>query len=54
MTNYVPFNAMKNVEFKRTHTIAGGGPFCDFRFKKGGSTPRGWPPEEREDFVSII
>jgi len=50
MSDYAMFNALKNVEFKRTHTIAGGGPFCDFRFKKGGSTPRGWPPEEKEDF----
>lgn len=50
MSDYAMFNALKNVEFKRTHTIAGGGPYCDFRFKKGGSTPRGWPPEEREDF----
>ena len=50
MVDYAPFNVMKNVEFKRTQTLAGGGPYCDFRFKKGGSTPRGWPPEEREDF----
>jgi hypothetical protein len=50
MTDYAPFNVLKNVEFKRTQTIASGAPFCDFRFKKGGSTPRGWPPEERDDF----
>lgn len=50
MTDYAPFNVLKNVEFKRTQTIAGGAPFCDFRFRKGGSTPRGWPPEERDDF----
>jgi hypothetical protein len=52
MTDYAPFNVLKNVEFKRTQTIASGGPFCDFRFRKGGSTPRGWPPEERDDFFS--
>ncbi len=50
MSDYAMFNALKNVKFYRTHTISGGGPYCDFRFKKGGSTPRGWPPEEREDF----
>jgi len=53
MSDYAMFNAMKNVEFKRTHTLAGGGPFCDFRFKKGGTTPRGWPPEERNDFKFV-
>ncbi len=51
MSDYAPFHAMKGVEFKRTQTLSGGGKYCDFRFKKGGSTPRGWPPEEREDFV---
>jgi len=33
------------IGFKRTQTIANGAPWCDFRFKKGGDTPRGWPPE---------
>lgn len=50
MSDYALFNALKNIKFYRTHTISGGGPFCDFRFKKGESTPRGWPPEELPDF----
>ncbi|MBN1572350.1 MAG: L-2-amino-thiazoline-4-carboxylic acid hydrolase [Deltaproteobacteria bacterium] len=31
--------------FYRTSTLASGGPVCDFRFKKGGETADGWPPE---------
>jgi hypothetical protein len=31
--------------FYRTSTLASGGPVCDFRFKRGGETADGWPPE---------
>jgi hypothetical protein len=37
------------VGFKRTKTIAAGADICDFRFIKGGHTPRGWPPEDLEE-----
>ncbi len=30
--------------FTRTKTLAEGGERCDFRFKKGGKTEKGWPP----------
>ena len=30
--------------FNRTQTLAQGYPRCDFRWKKGGSTRKGWPP----------
>ena len=36
--------------FKRTQTIANGAPVCDFRFIKGGDTPRGWPPDKLEEY----
>jgi len=33
------------IGFSRTSTLAFGGTKCDFRFKKGGETAEGWPPE---------
>ena len=30
--------------FFRTMTLAEGHPKCDFRFRRGGTTERGWPP----------
>ena len=53
MTDYAPFTTMKNVQFTRTQTLSSGGHYCDFRFKKGGSTPRAWPPEGKSDFKII-
>ncbi len=50
MSDYALFHGLKNVEFVRTQTLSGGASYCDFRFKKGGSTPRGWPPEDLPDF----
>jgi len=38
------------IGFTRTQTIGNGDPICDFRFKKGVTTPRGWPPENLEEF----
>ena len=38
------------VGFKRTRTLGCGHPNCDFRFVKGYQTPRGWPPEDLEEF----
>ena len=35
---------------KRTQILSNGAPVCDFRFSKGGDTPRGWPPEKLEDY----
>jgi hypothetical protein len=39
-----------NIGFTRTHTIANGAPKCDFRFKKGGKTGEGWPPDKLKDW----
>jgi len=50
MSDYAMFHELKNVEFSRTQTLSGGESYCDFRFRKGGSTPRGWPPEDLPDF----
>ena len=36
--------------FKRTQTLANGALVCDFRFIEGGDTPRGWPPENLEEY----
>ncbi|MFX0069499.1 MAG: L-2-amino-thiazoline-4-carboxylic acid hydrolase [Candidatus Hermodarchaeota archaeon] len=35
---------------KRTQNIANGAPFCDFRFVKGGTSPRGWPLKNLPEF----
>ena len=53
MSDYAPFHVLKNVEFTRTQTLSSGGDYCDFRFKKGGSTPKGWPPEDLPDFKIV-
>lgn len=42
--DYVMFQGLQ-VGLERTMTIAQGGRFCDFRFKKGRPTPDGWPPK---------
>jgi hypothetical protein len=42
LTDYPLFRAY-GIGFTRTQTIANGAPMCDFRFKKGGKTPEGWP-----------
>ena len=34
----------------RTQTIGNGAQKCDFRFKKGGKTPKGWPPEKLKEW----
>jgi hypothetical protein len=36
--------------FSRTQTIGNGAPLCDFRYKKGGKTPRGWPLENLPEY----
>ncbi len=38
------------VGFNRTQTLALGFPKCDFRFGKNLETPRGWPPENLDEF----
>jgi hypothetical protein len=43
LLDYALFGAL-GIELKRTQTLAEGGERCDFRFKEGGETPRGWPP----------
>ena len=44
--DFAIYDKIKNLEFKRTQTIAHGADFCDLRFKKGGVPAKGWPPEE--------
>jgi hypothetical protein len=36
----------------RTQTLGHGGEKCDFRLKKGGKTPDGWPPEKLAEWTS--
>ncbi len=47
--DYPMFRSL-GIGFTRTQTIGNGAPLCDFRFKKGGTTPRGWPPDNLEEF----
>lgn len=47
--DYAMFRAL-GIGLTRTQTIGNGAPKCDFRFKKGGETPQGWPPENLEEF----
>jgi len=47
--DYPMFRAM-GIGLKRTQTIGNGEKYCDFRFKKGGTTPIGWPPDNLEEF----
>lgn len=47
--DYPMFRAL-GVGFIRTQTIGNGADKCDYRFKKGGETPKGWPPEKLEEF----
>ena len=35
---------------KRTQTLGNGAPICDFRYLREGSTPRGWPPDDLQEF----
>jgi len=34
----------------RTQNIGNGAPICDFRFKKDGTTPKAWPPDNLPEF----
>lgn len=47
--DYPMFQAL-GIGFTRTQTIGNGAPKCDFRFKKGGETVRGWPPEGLDEW----
>jgi len=47
--DYPMFRAM-GIGMKRTQTIGNKRKYCDFRFKKGGTTPSGWPPDNLEEF----
>lgn len=47
--DYSMFRSL-GIGFMRTQTIGNGDPICDFRFKKGVITPRGWPPENIAEF----
>jgi hypothetical protein len=40
-----PISAAFGLGLERTTTLAEGAERCDFRFKRGRETPRGWPPE---------
>jgi hypothetical protein len=34
----------------RTQSIGNGADICDFRYLKGGDTPRAWPPDHLSEF----
>ena len=42
--------ANMGVAFRRTTTLADGGPMCDFRFAKSGPITAGWPPDGLAEF----
>ena len=50
LQDYAMHQPFKKKGFRRSQTLAGGGEYCDFRLKKGKSTPRGWPPETLEEW----
>ena len=39
-----------NIGFKRTKTIAMGGTYCDFQFRKNHPSPGTWSPEKFDDY----
>lgn len=47
--DFVKMRAM-GIGFMRTQTLGCGHPICDFRFMRGYQTPRGWPPENLQEF----
>lgn len=47
--DYAMFNEF-GIGLIRTRTLANGAPLCDFRFKEGGMTKSGWPPDDLEEF----
>ena len=47
--DYPQFQAF-GIGLIRTQTLGNGAPKCDFRFRKKGTTRRGWPPEGIEEF----
>lgn len=42
-----------SIGFKRTKTLASGAEMCDFRFIKHYQTPKGWPPEDLEEYKAL-
>jgi hypothetical protein len=53
LQDFAFYHPYKKIGFRRSQTLAGGGNYCDFRFKKGESTPRGWPPEDKEEWKLV-
>lgn len=53
LTDYALYRAF-GIGFKRTKTIGMGGTHCDFRLIKNYQTPRGWPPENVDDFKNYL
>ncbi len=49
LLDYATFRAF-GIGMKRTKTIGNGSDICDFRFSKKFETPRGWPPDNLEEF----
>jgi len=37
--------------FSRTQTLGFGAPMCDHRYIKNYKTPKGWPPDELQEFI---
>jgi hypothetical protein len=45
-----PLYQTMNVHLDRSQTLGNGAADCDFRYLPTGSTPDGWPPEDRPEF----
>ncbi len=45
-----PLYQTMNVHLDRSQTLGNGADNCDFNYLPTGSTPGGWPPEERPEF----
>jgi len=45
-----PMYKSYGIGFTRTQTIANGAKICNFRYKKGGKTADGWPPDKLPDW----
>jgi hypothetical protein len=52
LCDYPMYRGIK-LGFNRTQNLAIGGTMCAFRFYRNYPTPRGWPPEEVEEYKSF-
>ena len=50
LQDFAIYHPFKRIGFRRSQVLAGGADYCDFRLKKGVSTPKGWPPEDTAEW----